>query len=46
MVLMLFDLPAKEATIAAVSAASDKPLMPVGKNANTAEYAPSIPPTK
>ena len=31
------DLPAKEATMAAVSAANDKPLIPVGKNANTAE---------
>ena len=46
MVLILFDLPANEATMAAVSAASDKPFTPVGKKANTAEYAPSIPPTK
>ena len=43
---MLFTLPASDATIAAVKAAMDKPFIPVGKNARTAEYAPSLPPTK
>ena len=34
---MLFTLPASEATIAAVKAATDKPFRPVGKKPRTAE---------
>ena len=37
MVEILFAFPASDATIAAVSAAIDKPLRPVGKNPNIAE---------
>ena len=36
---MLFAFPAKEATIAAVKAAIDKPFNPVGKKLTTEEYA-------
>ncbi len=41
---MLFTLPANEATMAAVKAATDKPFKPVGKKVRIAEYAPSLPP--
>ena len=36
---ILLALPAKEATIAAVNAAIDKPFKPVGKKLTTDEYA-------
>ena len=36
---MLLALPAKEATIAAVKAAIDKPFRPTGKKPTTEEYA-------
>ena len=39
---MLFALPAKDATIAAVRAATDNPFNPVGKNPSTDEYASSF----
>ena len=37
MVEILFTLPASEATIAAVNAATDKPFKPVGKKPRTEE---------
>jgi len=37
MVEILFTLPASDATIAAVNAATDKPFKPVGKKVSTAE---------
>ena len=46
MVEILFAFPASEATIAAVKAATANHFSPVGKNASTAEYAPSFPPSK
>ena len=39
MVDILLALPAKEATMAAVKAAIDKPFSPTGKNPTTDEYA-------